>query len=75
MSFGEKLRIKREEKGLSQSELGDIVGIEQASISKFENGSKLPNVVNGVLIATVLGTTCEDLVFGEDVFKDKGEEV
>lgn len=71
MSFGENLKIKREEKGISQSELGDIVGIAQGSISKFEEGSKLPNIVNGALIARVLGTTSEALVFGEDIFKDK----
>jgi len=38
--IGEMLRQARIQKGLSTSQLADIVGIDKSSISKFENNTK-----------------------------------
>ncbi len=62
MSFAENLKAAREQKQMSQYKLAELVGLNQAAIAYFELGSKVPNIYNGVQIAKVLGTTCEELV-------------
>lgn len=39
--FGEKVRVKRQEKGLTQGELAKKAGITQATISRVESGEVL----------------------------------
>lgn len=44
MTFGEKIRLLREERELSQSELGNQVNMTQRKISYLENGKHEPNL-------------------------------
>lgn len=62
MSFAENVKKLREEKGLTQQELANLVEIAQPTIAQYEKGMKLPTIVTGVNLAEVLGTTCEKLV-------------
>lgn len=39
MTIGERLRRLRIEKGLTQEEVGNILGITKAAVQKYENGS------------------------------------
>lgn len=40
--FGEKLRYLRRQRGWSQSELGQLIGVRQEFISRYEVGERLP---------------------------------
>lgn len=62
MSFAENLKLIRTEKGISQNELANSVGISQPMIAQYEMGIKFPNIVIGVELAKTLGTTVEKLV-------------
>ena len=62
MSFAENLKLIRTEKGISQNELANSVGISQPMIAQYEMGIKFPNSVIGVELAKTLGTTVEKLV-------------
>ena len=62
MSFAENLKLIRTEKGISQNELANSVGISQPMIAQYEMGIKFPNNVIGVELAKTLGTTVEKLV-------------
>ena len=62
MSFAENVKNLRGKKGLTQKELADKVGVAQPMITAYEKGTQLPNIINGVTLAKVLGTTCEELV-------------
>ena len=42
MKFGEKLKKLREEKELSQAELGEIFSISEANVSFFESNKRPP---------------------------------
>ncbi len=42
MTTGEKIKQLRTQKGLSQEELGSLVGVKKAAINKYEKG----NVIN-----------------------------
>lgn len=62
MAFAENVKKLREEKGLTQEELARLVGITQPVIAQYEKGIRIPTIVNGVILAQKLGTTCEELV-------------
>lgn len=62
MAFAENVRKLREEKGLTQQELDNLVEIAQPTIAQYEKGMKVPTIITGVLLAKKLGTTCEELV-------------
>jgi len=66
MKFGEKLRLLRQDKELTQPELADAMGIEQSYLSKLENGKSLPSndVLNRIL--DVFSLEVGDLVEGLD---------
>ncbi|MDE6834005.1 MAG: helix-turn-helix domain-containing protein [Ruminococcus sp.] len=62
MNFPEKLKCFRLEHGYTQAELGKLVGVSDVSISLYEQGKRTPDLYKSVRIATVMGTTCEELV-------------
>ena len=64
MSFADNMRILREQKNMSKSELAQLVGVSHAAISYFESGQKMPNAVTAAKIAKKLDTTVEKLVDG-----------
>ena len=57
-----KLRIVRESKGLSQSELARISKVHRVSICRYESGEKMPSVVSLKKIADALGVTVDELL-------------
>lgn len=42
-TFGEKLKLLRKSRKLTQKELGDQVGLSKAVVSKYENGIGYPS--------------------------------
>jgi len=43
MSLGHRLKQLREEKGLTQEELGKVINVSKPSISRYEAGTNEPN--------------------------------
>lgn len=62
MNFSERLKFFRIQNGYTQAELAKIIGTDRASISRYENGEMIPDLYKAVKIATLMGTTCEELV-------------
>lgn len=60
--LSENLKIKREEKGLSQMEIAKSVGVSQQAYCSFENGLKVPSLPVAVALAKELETSLDDLV-------------
>ena len=44
-SVGERVRKLREERGLTQSELGDAIGVRQSTVSEIERGGNQPSIL------------------------------
>lgn len=42
--IAERIRISREEKGLSQTELGELFDKKKTTISTWERGSSMPDI-------------------------------
>ena len=61
MSIGENIARFRKEKGLTQAELGDMLGVSNQAVSKWELGMTMPDVTLLPQISKVLGVTLTDL--------------
>lgn len=66
MAFAENLKRLREKTGMTQNDLAVDVSVSQSMIAQYERGMKLPNIVTGVQLAKILGTTVEKLVEQEE---------
>lgn len=59
---GINIRKMRKEKGLTQEELAEKIGVKQGAISQFECGVIQPSVNTLVKIANVLDCSVDDLI-------------
>jgi transcriptional regulator with XRE-family HTH domain len=64
MGFGERLKKARQDKGISQSELGKLVGVHYTQIGRYESKGVKPSGDVLAKIASVLGVTSEFLMSG-----------
>ena len=66
MEIGQKIKKARLERGLTQQELGDIVGVQKSAIAKYENG-RVVNIKRSTLqkIASALNIRPSELIFTE----------
>ncbi len=69
-SFGELLRQKRTEKGLSQQALADLLFVDRSTIVRWETGSRMPDAAQVPRIAASLGVEVGELL--EDEADDGG---
>lgn len=66
-SPGGRLRFFREDRELTQEALGTKAGVDQTSISYYENNRKIPRRPVRVAIAEALGVTPSSIWSVEDV--------
>lgn len=77
MSFAKRLKKARIDKGLSQSELGEQVGIHYTQVGRYENKGAHPSADVMAKLANVLGVTSDYLMNGtteemaESILTDK----
>lgn len=62
MKFNEKLIELRKQKGLSQDELGNALGVSRQTISKWELGQSYPDFQRLVLLSDYFGLSLNTLV-------------
>lgn len=68
---GEYLKQLRTEKGISQEQLAEKIGLSRQSISKWEQGISTPDVDNFVKLAEIYNVPIESLLKGEPVENNK----
>ena len=61
MSIGKNIALLRRAKGLTQSELGDLLGVSNQAVSKWESEMSMPDVMLLPDIAKVFGVDLNDL--------------
>ncbi|MCR2049999.1 helix-turn-helix domain-containing protein [Acetatifactor muris] len=62
MNFGESIKQIRKEKGLTQKQLGEKLGISQSAIGQFESNKANPKMETIQKIADALNVSLNDLV-------------
>ena len=66
MTFGRRLQQVRKAAGLSQEQLGELVGMSRQAVSKWETDQAAPDVGVLTLLCGVLGVSADELL-GRDV--------
>lgn len=64
MSIGERIVQLRNDKGVSQGQLAQILGVSHQAISKWENDQSSPDTLHLIKLADVLDTEVEYLATG-----------
>lgn len=63
-NVGNQIAVLRKEKGLTQAELGERLGISFQAVSKWERGETLPDTAILLDLAEVLGTSVDYILTG-----------
>jgi transcriptional regulator with XRE-family HTH domain len=66
--LGNRLKQARKEKGLSQEELANLVGLKVGTVSKYEQGDRTPGIGKLQLIANALGCETSRFVASGDEY-------
>ena len=66
MTIGKKIREARIAEGMTQQELGDLIGVQKSAIAKYESG-RVVNIKRSTLqtIASALNIRPSELIFDE----------
>lgn len=67
VEFGEKLKQIREEKGLTQQSLAEKLYVTRQAVSRWECGARYPDLLTAKKIATILNTSLDELLSGEEL--------
>ena len=60
--LGKRIKHFREQKGISQDELGNLVWVNNVHISNIETGKKAPSIDLLIELANALGISTDDLL-------------
>lgn len=66
MDFGEKIKELREAKGMTQQNLADLLFVTRQTVSRWEGGSRYPDLVTAKNLADVLDTTVDTLMADDE---------
>lgn len=75
MQFNEKLQKLRKDKGISQEELAEMLGVSRQAISKWESGQTYPETDKLITISEIFGVTVDSLLKDSEVQEDRGNTV
>lgn len=65
--FGENIRKAREKLGITQQTLADRLYVTRQAVSRWENGSRYPDLLTAKQLSKELGTTLDDLLSNDDM--------
>lgn len=68
--FQDRLNRLRRERGLSQEDLAEVVGVTRQAVQKWESGASRPDMDNLAALARYFGVTLDHLVLGRDPSPD-----
>lgn len=69
------LKELREDRGLTQEQLGEIINVSRSLISKWENGNKMPAVECLQALSKFYDITIDEIIFGERKTKENASEI
>ncbi len=61
-TLGKRIAMLRKEKGLTQEQLAEKVGVSAQAVSKWENDASCPDITLLPLLADILGVTVDELL-------------
>ncbi len=73
MALPEKLYELRKEKGISQEQLAEEIGVSRQAISKWESAKAMPESDKLILLSEYFGVSIDELLRGSDYFNMHSE--
>lgn len=64
-NIGKRIKEKRKDKGFSQKDLADKVGVDNSQFSKIETGKLLPTLSQLVELCSILNESMDWIVLGK----------
>ena len=61
MNIGNKIKELRKQRGITQEQLANSIGISFQAVSKWENGIALPDITLAPILASYLGVSMDEL--------------
>lgn len=74
MRFEEKIVELRKQRGLSQEELAEQLGVSRQAVSRWELGSTMPDIPNLLQLCELFGVSADYLVRDEEYTAAKGDQ-
>lgn len=62
MDFADKLQSYRKQKGMSQENLAEVIGVSRQAVSKWESGQSYPEVEKIITLSELFGVSVDHLV-------------
>ncbi len=69
MTLGEKIKIARNQAGLSQEQLAEKMGISRSAVAKWEVNNGMPDIDNLKMLSNLLGVTVDHLINDSENFE------
>lgn len=63
-TFARRLRDLRDQRGVTQKDLADLLGVQVALVSRYERGLSVPSAATLVDLARVLQVSTDELLMG-----------
>lgn len=67
MEFGEKLKQLREEKGMTQQKIAEMLYVTRQAVSRWECGARYPDLLTAKKIAQILEVSVDEMLSGEEL--------
>ena len=74
MALGERIKVCRQNAGMSQEKVAELVGVSRQAVTKWEVNQSAPNTENLFKLAEIFGTTVDMLLTLEDESKQSPAE-
>ena len=71
---GNFLSTLRRAKGMTQKELAELLNVSDKAVSRWERDESMPDILLVPILADIFEVSCDDILRGEKVFKEKYEE-
>lgn len=73
MNIGDKIKNAREENGLTQTQAAEILMVSRQTISNWENGKSLPDILSVIRIGELYQISLDELLKGDKSMIEKIE--
>lgn len=71
MEIGEKLKNSRVNAGMTQEKVAEEINVSRQTISNWENGKSLPDVISVIKLSDLYGISLDELLKGDCKMIDK----
>lgn len=73
MTIGEKLKMARNDKAMTQEQVAEEIMVSRQTISNWENGKSLPDIISVIKISDLYSISLDELLKGDQKMAKKIE--